>query len=342
MSQFMRKTFVDESHEWAMRHPYGPFREPTFMRHVQFLEDRQADRHTRSQRERTEPLNTLVTKAAAMSIREATMEANAEVPQDDNQARKVCIKSPKSGVGLMITGGASLEQVATWIAKRTLEKWIRILKPFACGPGLAVLISRLVHEDFYRARQTSEGSPGQGEIMQVIPPVDDLLGAAFRKLTPSVEDIVAQPWTFVEDMEAALHLEGEFNNNPDHPLRPNSHPKRPSRTSSSLSRPSSVGALQTMSPKGCSGALRRSGAFPWADFQMDNPNRLTTMTNFTHKQLRKYPGPDTYGDVARIFTAPQRASWGRFPRAGDRRTQCTCTPLSQLSRYFKEEHVIAS
>merc|ERR1712146_154614 len=133
----------------------------------------------------------------------------------------------------------------------------------------------------------------------------------------------AHPWIFVEDLEAAMQLEEEFAANPFHPLRPNSQINIPTRTTSSMSRPQSVSNLQTMSPKGCSGALRRSGAFPWADFQMDNPNRQTTMVLASHKQLRKFPGPDTYGDVARIFTAPQRASFGRFPPSGDRRTRCT-------------------
>jgi len=323
------------------------------MRHVQLLEDRLSDRLTRSVRERTEELHMLITKAAAKKLRELTAEENAQMPQDDTQAKKVARNRPDSAIGQMLINHAPLEEVAIRIAKRTLGRWVRVLRPFASGPGLAVLISRIVHEDFTRTffPDSSPGGRGKsskspmGEAMEIIPGSDDYLGEAFRTLAPMPDAVLADSWIFVEDLEAALNLETAFSTNPDHPLRPKSRQVQTiSRTTSSTSsRPRSVGGpLRTMSPKGCSGLLRRSGAFPWSDFQMDNGFRQTTMTNFSHKQLRKYPGPDTYGDVATTFTAPQRASWGRFPRAGDRRTLCTCTPLSTMSRYFEAEHVIAS
>lgn len=282
-------------------------------------------------------LCTFSSQKELLRVSEKSPQANAEVPQNDLQARKAAMQNPKGGIGLVISSKASLEEVATWIAKRTLERWVRVLKPFASGPGLAVLISRLVHEDYTRLQV---GSPtARGEIMQIIPPTDDLLGLAFRRLTPMPHDVNAHPWAFIEDMESALNLEVQFNSNPDHPLRPNCQIKTPSRTSSSMSRPASVSNLQTMSPKGCSGALRRSGAFPWADFQPDNGNRQTFLTSTGHKQLRKFPGPDTYGDVGARFVAPERASWGRFPGAGGRRSLCTTTPLSHLGRYFEADHV---
>lgn len=323
------------------------------MKHVQLLEDRLSERLTRSVRERTEQLHMLITKAAAKSLRETTAESNAQMPQDDKQAQKVMQNRPDSAIGAMLHKQASLDQVAIFLAKRTLERWMRILRPFASGPGLAVLISRIIHEEFTRtspsgrtrgAASSPSGSGSPDDVMEIIPDPSDYLGAAFRSLAPLPDAVMAEPWVFIEDLEMALNLETAFNANPDHPLRPNSPAKKTmSRTSSSTSsRPHSVGSLRITSPKGCSGGLRRSGAFPWSDFQMQDGFRQTTMTNFSHKQLRKYPGPDTYGDVATTFKAPQRASWGRFPRAGDRRTLCTCTPLSQLSRYFEQEHVIAS
>jgi len=287
------------------------------MRHVQNLEEVHKDRMIRSVRERTEQLHMLITKAAAKSLLEMTAESNAQMPQDDSQAKKVVRNRPESAIGQMLHKGADLEEVAIWIAKRTLERWIRVLRPFASGPGLAVLISRIVHEDFTRTRVGSSptGSP-TGEPMGIIPGPDDYLGAAFRTLAPMPEAVMAEPWVFAEDLEAALIIEGAFNVNPDHPLRPNAKSSPMSRTSSSMSsRPHSVGSMRTMSPKGCSGLLRRSGAFPWADFQMDHGNRQTTMTNFSHKQLRKYPGPDTYGKAA--YTMAQR-------------------------RYFDSEHAVTS
>jgi len=341
--------YCDSSHEWACRHG---FREPTYVEHVQQIERGHDDRRAKTVRERNEPLHMLITKAAAKSIRDITGEANAEMPQDNDAAHKVVNKSPNSGVGLMIASGSSLEGVATFIAKRTLERWIRVLKPFASGPGLAVLIARLVHEDYSRLHSPaanlahrwgggSPGSPSSSSTISIVPPPYDLLGNAFRQLTPLPDDALTRPWVFIEDMEAALSLEGQFNVNPDHPLRPNSlSPTR--RTPSTMSRPPSVASLQVQSPKGMSGPLRRSASIPWSDFQPDNGFRQTTMCLASHKQLRKFPGPDTYGDVAKIFTAPQRASFGRFPPVGDRRTRCTCTPLSQLPRYFDSDHVIAS
>lgn len=318
------------------------------MKHVQYLEERLHERLSRSLRERTEPLHTLITKAAAKTLREVTGEANAETPQDGEQARKACLKNPKGAIGLMVSHGSSLEQVAVFIAKRTLEKWVRILRPFASGPGLAMLISRLVHEDFSKVKggvRFSETSSGEDEsvIMEIIPPANDLLGFAFRQLTPLPDAAVNHPWIFVEDLESALNLEGQFNLNPDHPLRPNSGlSKTMSRTSSAMSRPSSRSEnLASLSPKGTSGALRRSGAFPWADFQSETGNRQTTMVQQSHKQLRKFPGPDIYGDVAKTFNAPSRACWGRFPPAGGKRNPCSVTPLSHLSRYFAQEHVIS-
>lgn len=318
------------------------------MRHVQQLEDRHLDRMKSSVRERTEPLHMLITKAAAKTLREVTAEANSQMPQNEAQADKVKRNRPDSAIGQMLVHHRPLEDVAIFIAKRTLERWVRVLRPFALGPGLAVLISRIVHEDFVRTR-VQGSSPGgarspAGESMEIIPGPDDYLGGGFRALTPMPDIVLAEPWIFLDDLETSLNLEAAFNSNPEHPLRPNCQTKQMSRTSSSTSsRPHSVGSTMiVMSPKGCSGPLRRSGAFPWNDFQIDTGFRQTTMTNFSHKQLRKYPGPDTYGDVASTFTAPQRASWGRFPRAGDRRTLCTCTPLSHKSRYFDAEHVIAS
>lgn len=347
LSYVMNKSkLADSSHAWALK---NGFKEPTYTKHVQCLEEQLAERLARSVRERSEPLHMLITKAAAKSLREVTLEANAEVPQDESQAKKIKTKSPNSGIGLILSekgalvGRELLLEVAIWIAKRTLEKWVRVLKPFASGPGLAVLISRLVHEEFSRkcARVWDDGdSPRNLEAtLKIIPAPDELLGAAFRQLAPPPAVATTQPWIFVEDLEAALNLQAQFEANPDHPLRPRTaQHKTPSRTSSSMSRPHSTGSLPIMSSKGCSGALRRSGAFPWSDFQMHCGNRQTTMTNASHKQLRKFPGPDVYGDVAYHFNAGSRASWGRFPRAGGRRANCTCTPLSTMSRNFDLEH----
>merc|ERR1719491_2007871 len=97
----------------------------------------------------------LITKAAAKSLREITSELNAQMPQDDTQAKKVERNRPESAISQMLLKGASLEEVAIWIAKRTIGRWVRVLRPFASGPGLAVLISRLVHEDFTRMQVRS-------------------------------------------------------------------------------------------------------------------------------------------------------------------------------------------
>jgi len=338
--------FIDRAHDWASRHG---FKEPTYMRHVQQLEDRLSDRMSRTVRERTEQLHMLITKAAAKSLREITSELNAQMPQDDSQAEKVKRNRPDSVIGQMLIKGASLEEVAIWIAKRTIGRWVCALRPFASGPGLAVLISRLVHEDFTRMQVLPSGnSSPSGQSIEIVPDSDDYLGAALRLLTPMPDAVLAEAWVFVENLEGAGNLETAFKANPDHPLRPNSTSKTQSRSSSSTSsRPYSVGSsLQSMSrsPKGCSGPLRRSGAFPWSDFQMDNGFRQTTMTDFSHKQLRKYPGPDTYGDVGAQFAAPQYAGvgcWGRFPPAGGRRSVLGAQ-VSTKSRYFDAEHVIAS
>lgn len=326
------------------------------MKHVQHLEKRHEDRMARSERQRTQPLHMLITKAAAMSLKEVTGEANTEVPQDEDQVMKIKSKSPSSGIGLIISekgalaGRELLLEVAIWIAKRTLVEWLRVLKPFASGPGLAVLISRLVHEEFSRNSLISSrvvwadgASPRPLEAsFKILPSSDDLLGAAFRRLTPLPGVVMTQPWILVEDLEATLILEEQFFVNPDHPLRPFVQKKTPSRLSSSMSQTQSDGKLPRMSSKECPGALRRSGAFPWGDFQMHHGNRQTTMTNASHKQLRKFPGPDVYGDVVQTFNAGASASWGRFPRAGGRRTNCTCTPLSTMSRFFDLEHPKAS
>lgn len=332
----MSSQFLDDTHHWAVARK---FTEPTYMKHVQHMEDRFADRLARSQRERNDPLHTVITKAAAKSLRDITQEASDGMPQDDAQVRKACLKSPNSGLGLMISSGASLEELASFVAKRTLERWVRVLKPFASGPGLAVLVSRLVHEEFNRSRL------GQDSIMTIVPPLSDPLGRAMRDLTPSPDAVLARPWILIEDCEAAMNLEGQFNVNPDHPLRPNSKgnfSQASPSSASSMYRPHSVGSIQSLSPKGVTGAVRRSGAFPWNDFQEDLGSRQTTMVLASHKQLRKFPGPDRYGDVTYLYNAPTRAPVGRFPGAGARRTQCTCTGLSTLGRYFESEHVIAS
>merc|ERR1719375_868963 len=121
----------------------------------------------------------LITKAAAKSLREITAESNASMPQDDSQAKKVMRNRPDSAIGQMLHHSASLEEVAIWIAKRTLERWIRVLKPFASGPGLAILISRIVHEDFTRTRigSSPKGMMGHtmSETVPIIPGTDDFL-----------------------------------------------------------------------------------------------------------------------------------------------------------------------
>lgn len=342
----MSQRYLDNSHEWASKRG---FKEPTYMRHVQHLEDRFADRLIRSVRERTEQLHMLITKGAAKSLREITSESNAQMPQDDTQAKKVERNRPDSAIGQMLIKGASLEEVSNWIAKRTIGRWVRVLRPFASGPGLAVLISRLVHEGFtmvqFGSSSPDGGSSPSRQSMEIIPDPQEYLGAAIRLLTPMPDSVLAEAWVLVENLEGVVNLETAFNAKPDHPLRPNSTSTPQLRTSSSTSsRPHSVGSsLRTMSrsPKGCSGQLRRSGAFPWSDFQMDNGFRQTTMSDTSHKQLRKYPGPDTYGDVGAQFSAPQYATWGRFPRAGGRRS-IQALQLSTKSRYFDAEHVIAS
>lgn len=301
-----------------------------------------AERLLRTERERTEPLHLLITTAAAKNCRGAMEAAEKELPQDESQAQKLVLKAPKSALGVLISGKASLHEVAVFVAKRTLERWVRFLKPFASGPGLAVLISRLVYEEFRRPK--SRSSDAQQEPMRLVPPPDELFGAAFQEITPSMEQALMHPWIFIADMEAALNLESEFSQNPLHPLRPHSPKKKDLSRSASFppKRPHTVSNAKSQNPMGCSGSLRRSGAFPWADYQDGFGFRQTSMSLFTPKQTRKYPGPDVYADAAKAFTAPQRAIWGRFPRSGDRRTQCTSTPLSQLGRWFSLEHAIPS
>jgi hypothetical protein len=334
-NRIVRKgVFLDDLHH---RSKQQGVTETTFLKHVQTLEDEMKDRVCATERERKEPLNLLITPAAAKNCRETTRATEKEIPQDESQARKLVLKAPNSAVGLLISAKASLHEVAIHFAKRTLSDWVRFLKPFASGPGLAILISRLVYEDVRRPR-----ADGTIETIRLAPPEFTALGKALREVTPTVEKAVMYPWLLIADMEAALNLESEFQQNPQHTLRPNSTSDKEMKRSHSYtaSRPFTTGAVKCRSPKGCSGGLRRSGAFPWADYQDEDGFRQTQMTNHSPKQMRKYPGPDIYGDVDKIFTAPQRADFGRFPRAGGRRTQCTSTPLSQLGRFFSDDHKI--
>lgn len=320
------------------------------MRHIQQLEDKQADRLMRSVRERTEPLHTLITKAAAKLLRDITTDTNALAPQDQNQANKIIKTRPDSVIGTMLSNGASLEEVAIWLVKRALEKWVRVLRPFASGPGLTVLISRLVHEEFLRINLAGSSPPdspcstGSRETIPIVPPRGDLLGDAFRALTPLPQDACADSWVFVEDLESALTLEAAFSANPTHPLRPNAEAPKLTRSTSTSSRPYTChsGFLQKavglyVEPKNQTGGVRRSGAFPWSDFQTTDGFRQTTMNNNAPKHVRRSPGPDRYEVVARS-TAPVHASFGRFPRAGLRRNMCSATPLSNRSRFFEEEY----
>lgn len=293
-------------------------------------------------RDDEQPLSKLIPMTVARQLREVTESLAREIPQDVSEMRMARIRAPKSSTGAVLKDGATVEQAATHASLKALEQWVRILRPFASNVsgGLAELVARIVHMDKADLSQGNE-SELEDQILEVLPPASDPLGAALRRLVPTPELLVLARWEWLEDMLKALSYEESFDRTSfvHRSVTPSGMRQTGESVMSSPSRPSSrhsTGMLKKQAESDEAKA-RLSGPISWAGFNKYNGNRTCTLGNSTERYIRTVPGPAVYSDYAKNLSKPANAARGVYHSVGDRRTPCVATSLYHLDRFFMQD-----
>jgi hypothetical protein len=296
--------------------------------------DKKADAE-RKVREDGEPLCKLVSMETALRLKQVTAGLNKQLPQDITELRMARLRAPKSSTGAALRDGATVDQAATHAALKALEQWVRILRPFASSQEVGRLIAEIVHVRDDRSDAEREIKP-----LEVIPPADEPLGAAMRRIVPDPDLLKFKSWEWIEDLLHALSFEGSFDRNSfvHRASTPNLTTMRQTGEAMvSPARPKTTGRILGRTPISESGRFRCSGPITWAGFQNDSGFRLCTSTGSTDKYIKTIPGPNTYCDVDKHLSIPHNVGMGIYPSVGDRRTPCKATPLTQLDRFFDQD-----
>lgn len=282
-----------------------------------------------------QPLCKLVPMDTAIQLKGITTALARQLPQGMAEIRMSRLRAPTSSTGAVLRDGATVDQAATHAALKALEQWVRILRPFASSDDLAGLISRIVHVKDDGSWNEREDTP-----LEVIPPANELLGAAIRRIVPDPQALEFTRWEWIEDLLRALSYEELF----DHTsfVHRSSSPSGTMRQTgetlvSTTARPKTTGRIPAKRPQSEAARMRLSGDFPWASFKNNCGFRATSFGTQDERYTRGLPGPAMYGDYDKKLAKPQNAAIGIFPSIGDRRTPCIATPLAQLDRFFQQD-----
>jgi hypothetical protein len=317
--------------------PLPPPRRKTVMRLMAQGERAEKKEQAASEaKENDEPLSKIIPIATAHKLKAIILALSEELPRDISEIRMARLRAPKSTTQAELKNGATVSQAATHAALKALEQWVKLLRPFASGHNLALMISRIVH-----IKDDGNWSDMEERPLEVIPPMNDPVGAAIRRVVPEPEWLAYGKWEWLEDLLSALSYEESFDRSSF--VHRSSTPSGTIRqTGEALAatpgaRPSTTGQMPGRRPPSESARIRMSGDFPWDSFQSRSGFRKTATSFTTEKYVRSVPGPAIYSDYDKLLAKPQNPGRGVFHSVGDRRTRCITTPLTQLDRFFAQD-----
>lgn len=291
-----------------------------------------------------ERLSALIPKEIAIRLRDIAWGMASELPKDASEERLARLRAARSSIGAALRDGASVDQAATDAALRTVQQWVRVLKPFASGNlTLAELISRLVHDEQAGDDNFKECEKTDKTLI-IIPPLETPFGVAMRRVVPPPAIACGQPWDFLEDIMQTSQFEDRFDlDSIIHRKISTSHGSRGAvrQAGMLLARPRSTPQLssaQLGSRPDSSARTRLSGDWPWADFSAASRWRKCSLHGISEKHQRRVPGPTLYSDYSKRLGTPQVPGRANFPSIGDKRTPCITLPLWQFPRFFNQDY----
>lgn len=307
-------------------------------------------------------LRLLPPKAARLCFE--AMRAEAEhLPRSRGEELLARHRVPKSRSEAMLRSGATLDNATKAAALQVVEKWVGILRPLVPREEIPRLLCTLVHGDA-GARGYSPSSPsGRSAPVRAavdrpepnpVPPPEEPLGAALRRVVPLPSELLAEPWAFVAEILEVLVLEeSSYGRGPGGGERSGAGPERKelrlrpggAEIVSKYEAPFLVAKEHTKTEGGGPGRraplsvdkkLRLSADFAWSGFQEDTKARATCFAFspqvFCSRQgAAGVPGPGLYEKPA---TPSRRSHRAEFPAVGQSRIVGCDASMSQRGRFF--------